>query len=472
MALTDEQLKAMGLYAPAPDVSVSAPPSTAAPAMTPIPSAAPAAMPTLAPPASHEEGKALYQQLMPKITASQGSGPEYYRQRQEQLDFKQAHPWGDPISAHPGVAGKILHGLSVAGNIAGNIVAPGTMALIPGTELHNRELEAQNERGITQGFANQEKEATAAKTTADTDEAKARTALTHKQTEELGQPKPKEEKWSEFTGWTDTDGTPLMREENSGQVVRAIDKKAPVGFKQSAAKNERPDTPEQQFIDEYQNKHKGATVAQALAAYTSATQKPEHDQRQLIVTPDGTVMEARPGMKIPQGSKTISGDLAGAKPSADEQRRADLAENLNENLNTLEDIVSRRPELFGPLAGRWSELKGKFGSNDADIAALQVLEHQIGMAQISAHGMRSAHGIEGAAQSIFNGLHSGPAALKSAIATVRNSVKTFQNDVEGKRGGEKKESSSGSAEPSRPANVPSGYTYKKNGPKGEGWYKP
>ena len=46
----------------------------------------------------------------------------------------------------PGVGGKILHGLNVAGNIAGNIAAPGTMANIPGTAL-NQQRQAAKFRG-------------------------------------------------------------------------------------------------------------------------------------------------------------------------------------------------------------------------------------------------------------------------------------------------------------------------------------
>ncbi len=316
MALTEEQLKALGLDGPAPDPSAVMPAGPQA-MPAPIAAAAPvmpqsslgAKIPSGALiPTTHAEGKAEYSELMPRITAAPGTA-DYFRQRQQQLDFKTQHPWGDPISAHPGVLGKIGHVASTIGNIAGSIVAPGTMALIPGTQLHNNLLEAENEHGITEGEENAGREATAGKTQADTKEAEARTRLTNKQADELGQPKPKEEKWNEFTGYTDADGTPLLHEENSGQVVRASDKKPPTGFKQAAPKSDRPDTPEQQFIDEFQRAHKGATVAQALAAYTYTTQKPEHDQRQLGVTPDGSVIEIHPGMKLPAGTQTITGQI-------------------------------------------------------------------------------------------------------------------------------------------------------------------
>lgn len=62
--------------------------------------------------------------------------------------FEKLHPYGSEDN-HPGVLGKIEHGLAKAGNIAGDIVAPGTMALIPGTAL-NKQNQAQQLRGQEQ----------------------------------------------------------------------------------------------------------------------------------------------------------------------------------------------------------------------------------------------------------------------------------------------------------------------------------
>jgi hypothetical protein len=51
------------------------------------------------------------------------------------------------------------------------------------------------------------------------------------------------------------------------------------------------------------------------------------------------------------------------------------------------------------------------------------------MAQVSAHGMRSAQGVGAAAESILNSFKNGPDAVKASINAARNSVKTFTNDV-------------------------------------------
>lgn len=141
------------------------------------------------------------------------------------------------------ILGPILRGLSVAGSI----VAPGAAMMIPGTDLHHSLLVNQNRNAIDSDLEQQEKQtqtagqqATTEHTQAETGAIPAETKLKEAQTSALQhpEPKPKEENWSEFTGWTDTDGTPLMREANSGQVVRANDKKPPTGFQQA-----KPDAP-------------------------------------------------------------------------------------------------------------------------------------------------------------------------------------------------------------------------------------
>src|SRR6185312_16044344 len=132
---------------------------------------------------SHMLGKEIYQaEKPPEPTAPLGT-PEYFQQRGQQLTYDKEHPWGSAISEHPGVLGKIFHGIAKAGNIAGDILAPGTMALIPGTDLNKTLQERENLAGEerAQQLQNQETEANATEENADT--AKER-ADTEKATEE------------------------------------------------------------------------------------------------------------------------------------------------------------------------------------------------------------------------------------------------------------------------------------------------
>lgn len=190
---------------------------------------------------------------------------------------------------------------------------------------------------------------------------------------------------------------------------------------------------EQYYADWLKDNHFPDTAHNRLlarSAYAAAGQAPQRPQQQLVVTPDNKVIEVRPGMTIPTGSKTVNGDLAGAKPNAEELKRSEMAENMEENLAKLEDIVKRRPDLFGPLAGRITEGKMMLGSDDPDIGALNTIKDQIGMAQQSAHSMRSAQHVEAAARSILNDFKNGPDAINSSIKTARDSLKTFTKDVQ------------------------------------------
>jgi hypothetical protein len=119
------------------------------------------------------------------------------------------------------------------------------------------------------------------------------------------------------------------------------------------------------------------------------------------------------------------------QPSADEIRRSDLANNMNENLDKLQDIVQRRPDLFGPVAGRITSLRQWTGTDDPDIAALKTIHEYLGMASVGAHAMRNAQHVAQAADSVFNSYKNYPKAIMQSIQDARDSVKTFIGDVQG-----------------------------------------
>jgi hypothetical protein len=122
------------------------------------------------------------------------------------------------------------------------------------------------------------------------------------------------------------------------------------------------------------------------------------------------------------------------EPTADEQRRDDLARNAEENLDQLEDVLRRRPELFGPVGGRLTALRGAIGTNDPDVSKLKSLKEFYGMASVGAHAMRNAQHVSTAADAVMNGFVNGPDAMKGAISTARSSFKTFHADAQRRRG--------------------------------------
>lgn len=64
-----------------------------------------------------------------------GDGETATRLAQAKMQLQASNPYGSE-SNHPGFLGKLAHIAGTVGNIAGNIVAPSTMALIPGTAMN------------------------------------------------------------------------------------------------------------------------------------------------------------------------------------------------------------------------------------------------------------------------------------------------------------------------------------------------
>lgn len=183
-----------------------------------------------------------------------------------------------------------LRGLNIAGEIAGAVAPEFNTALraIPGTEEHHNVLLKRQQGRLGEDLGNEQREAATGLTGAQTEAEQAKAEAERATAAAAGQPKPKEEKWSAFTGYTDSDGTPLIHEENSGQVVRASDKKPPTGYKLAQPKPEKPDNPEQQLIDAEsavtaaktpEEKAAAQTkldqLKKSIADYAAAGQKPE-----------------------------------------------------------------------------------------------------------------------------------------------------------------------------------------------------
>lgn len=347
----------------------------------------------------------------------------------------------------------------------GSIVAPRIEPMIPGTQGHHQQLLGRQSGMIGQDIAQGKEEAQTGEAAARTDQATATAEKERADAAAAGQPKPKEESWKVVPGVVGPGGKVLQEEQNSGQVRWSTGIEGAGPLKEPTEKT--PNDFEQYYKDYLIDNNLPDSSHNRIMArkeYAAAGQAPQHEPRQMIIGPDGTAMVLREGMKVPQGSKTVTGELTN-KPSPDEQRRADLAENLNENLGTLEEIVARRPDLFGPVSGRITGLKGMVGSNDPDIGALETIKHQIGMAQISAHGMRSAQGVGAAAESILNSFKNGPDAVKASINAARNSVKTFSGDVKRAKSGAAASPASGFQVPAGAPAAPKedGHKLKANG---------
>lgn len=261
-------------------------------------------------------------------------------------------------------------------------------------------------------------------------EKQAQTGYFNAHAEQLLNPplKPKEEDWSVAPGVLGPNGEPIQIEKNSGQS-RILP--LPGASVKDSTKPEAPHT---------------VNVGQKVMQWNPKTQKYDIElgPTPKSESPEGswTLQEDNQGKPVLFNSKTGQSKPAPAgvfpkgshKPTVAEQNRSDLADNLNENLDKLEDIVNRRPELFGMVGGRTTQVRNFLGSNDKDIGALDTIEHQLGMVQQSTHGMRSAFGVQSAAKSVLNDFKNGPEALKGSIKAARDSAATFKKNVADKEG--------------------------------------
>lgn len=334
-----------------------------------------------------------------------------------------------------------LRGMARVGDIAGSMFFPYQMASIPGTELHHRQLMGQETGAINQDLGEEEKQRTIAHTGAET----AHLGEEDKKIEQdLNAPEHQSPEEQAYAAELKKTGDPMQAFRN---VMQAKEK--PVAPKEGEMPlGDRVGQLNEAMQRRYQVFNPNQKLPEDLTLQPNATAKDFDRIDKIMQQTEGArgtkaqqdhANAIRDAMltiaKQNQADREKAAEEKKNKPSPDEQKRADLARNMSENLDQLEEIVSRRPDLFGPIAGRLTKMKMAAGSDDPDIGALSTIEHMLGMVQQSTHGMRSAHGVEAAAHSITQGFHSQPAALKGAIAAARASIRTFTEDAERGKGG-------------------------------------
>lgn len=141
------------------------------------------------------------------------------------------------------------------------------------------------------------------------------------------------------------------------------------------------------------------------------------------------------GIGATQGRLDQQEDFSLDKPTADEDRRADMSQALIGYTEMLRDIATRRPELFGNLSstagglltgklqgGRMTALRQLAGTDDPDVKNLKFLKEQLGIVQMTAHSMRSAQAIAPIADSLVNGFNDSSSALLNTIDLAQKGV--------------------------------------------------
>jgi hypothetical protein len=115
--------------------------------------------------------------------------------------------------------------------------------------------------------------------------------------------------------------------------------------------------------------------------------------------------------------------------TADEKKKAELAENIAFNANEVAKIVMNRPDILGAVAGRFTNTQQMIGNNDPDISALGVHIHNMAMANSGVHGFRSQEGVESYENQILNNFKNGPKAMAGALRASTGSIQTFVDNA-------------------------------------------
>jgi hypothetical protein len=126
-------------------------------------------------------------------------------------------------------------------------------------------------------------------------------------------------------------------------------------------------------------------------------------------------------------AKAAQGDSPEWKPkvTADQKKKADLSENIAVNAEAVAQILKKRPDLVGTIAGRFTNIQQVMGNNDPDISAIGTHIHNIAMANSGVHGFRSHEGVRDNEAQLFNNFKNGPRAVGGALKASVDSVQTF-----------------------------------------------
>lgn len=164
------------------------------------------------------------------------------------------------------------------------------------------------------------------------------------------------------------------------------------------------------------------------------------DKGTMMMVPDGkggTVAKMiHSGDEVPAGSTLVSGkggpaDTSRPASTVADKNRASLAHVANDNLDQVEDIINRRPEIVGKLGGLISQASDLIGSNDPDLVALGNAVHNFAMANAGIHGSRSHENVVDAEKELINNMKSGVQGIQGGIKANRSNLKAIIERVEG-----------------------------------------
>ena len=283
--------------------------------------------------------KLSFKEQMALPTTSAGVHPgtsQFWEGIRERQEAEKQNPYGSAEN-HPGLLGKIAHYAAKAGNIAGDVLAPGTMELIPGTELNKRAQETTAEEQL----ANAQKRET---------------------TEEAVKQRPE---IAEITGEMRAtveaakDAAALAREKSKEGSAEKI-----ATGKEGSAEKQTHEKVEGQ---------KDIATGKQKSAETIARENAESRERIAV----GRNLAMTEAARIRAAQANDPNKLTNTMKTMKQQAQATLP-GIERALNETEKVAG----LLGPGEGRWNDFwSGKIGAgeNDSNFTAFKHYKDEIGM---------------------------------------------------------------------------------------------
>jgi hypothetical protein len=434
------------------------------------PSVAPSAGPSIAPAAPVPAGPSLSPEFQSSSDASAmpnmvsggapGLSPGSPSSHPKADEYQRILGSGSGISQ---IHNPFLKGLATVGDALGQFF-PRVSAVIPGTTAHHQLVEGEAGRAAGEESA-QEKQADALKTadverglkTAQTQNQEAIPEL-KKTAGELAREKQQEveraNQAKEENARTIAAGKTQSAEEIAKEKHRST--LAQHGFEENEKGEivplsyEKMSEPQQAVHDlkaaqseaaeataalkkaQAANQPAAAALAQkrlqsAQEAHGIALRRLNLSEKQFEMRAHGTEGgEALPGAMLNDENKPVGTAFQqNVRPTGQERNKADLANSAHEQLQDIKGIVAKRPDIFGPLAGRTTDFKVWLGSQDPDAQRFRAARTIAGDHLAGVFGGRSEAALS-ALDSAIGHFKDNPAAMQAGLDQLDKANRSFQ----------------------------------------------
>lgn len=172
----------------------------------------------------------------------------------------------------------------------------------------------------------------------------------------------------------------------------------------------------------------------ANEAHGIATRRLGLSEAQFELRSQGTVAPGGPPAgHVPANGSMLTGDnqpvgtafQQNVRPTGQERNKADLANSAHDQLQDIKSIVAKRPDIFGPVAGRKTDFTVWLGSQDPDAQRFRAARTIAGDHLAGVFGGRSEAALQ-ALDSAIGHFKDNPSAMQAGLDQLDKANKGFQ----------------------------------------------